>query len=69
MKLEEKDVFWRNGSRKAVEKGSFPRDGKWSKDKVEKAISNSETLSWVDKVCGGSKETSRKHNHKIANSL
>ncbi|BET37302.1 MULTISPECIES: hypothetical protein [Wolbachia] len=44
----------------AVEKGSFPRDGKWSKDKVEKAISNSETLSWVDKVCGGSKETSRK---------
>ncbi|MFP3022284.1 MAG: hypothetical protein ACEY3K_04915, partial [Wolbachia sp.] len=44
----------------AVEKGSFPRSGKWSKDKVEKAISNSETLSWVDKVCGGSKETSRK---------
>ncbi|WP_265024775.1 MULTISPECIES: hypothetical protein [unclassified Wolbachia] len=44
----------------AVEKGSFPRSGKWSKDKVEKTISNSETLSWVDKVCGGSKETSRK---------
>lgn len=44
----------------AVEKGSFPRDGKWSKEKVKKAISNSETLSWVDKVCGGSKETSRK---------
>ncbi|XCO72525.1 MAG: hypothetical protein ABS251_05205 [Wolbachia endosymbiont of Ephestia elutella] len=44
----------------AVERGIFPRSGKWSKDKVEKAISNSETLSWVDKVCGGSKETSRK---------
>lgn len=44
----------------AVEKGSFTRSGKWSKDKVERTISNSETLSWVDKVCGGSKETSRK---------
>ncbi len=41
----------------AVEKGSFPRDGKWSK---EKEISNSETLSWVDRVCEGSKETSRR---------
>ncbi len=47
----------------AVEKGSFPRSGKWSKDKVKeeiKAISNNEALSWVDRVFGGSKETSRK---------
>lgn len=47
----------------AVEKGSFPRSGKWSKEKVKeeiKAISNNEALSWVDRVCGGSKETSRK---------
>lgn len=47
----------------AVEKGNFPRNGKWSKEKVKegiKAISNNEALSWIDRVCGGSKETSRK---------
>ncbi|WP_353274105.1 hypothetical protein [Wolbachia endosymbiont (group A) of Ennomos erosarius] len=47
----------------AVEKGSFPRSGKWSKEKAKeeiRAISNNETLSWVNRIYGGSKETSRK---------
>ncbi|WP_174515768.1 hypothetical protein [Wolbachia endosymbiont of Cardiocondyla obscurior] len=50
--------------KEAVEKGSFVRDGRWSKEKVTeeiKAVSNncsSEALSlWVDRTCGGSKET------------
>nr|WP_310437602.1 hypothetical protein [Wolbachia endosymbiont of Aedes albopictus] len=50
--------------KEAVEKGSFPRDGKWSKEKVTeeiKAVSgSSETLSWVDRTCGGSQEAFRK---------
>ncbi|WP_259349166.1 hypothetical protein [Wolbachia pipientis] len=50
--------------KEAVEKGSFPRDGKWSKEKVTeeiKAVSgSSETLSWVDRTYGGSQEAFRK---------
>ncbi|WP_457923735.1 hypothetical protein [Wolbachia endosymbiont of Muscidifurax uniraptor] len=47
--------------KEAVEKGSFPRDGKWSKEKVTEEIKAvSETLSWVDRTCGGSQEAFRK---------
>ncbi|WP_395463091.1 hypothetical protein [Wolbachia endosymbiont of Cantharis cryptica] len=53
--------------KEAVEKGGFPRDGRWSKEKVTeeiKAVSNncsSETLSWVDRIREDSKTTSIKH--------
>ncbi|WP_264735465.1 hypothetical protein [Wolbachia endosymbiont (group A) of Rhinocyllus conicus] len=46
----------------AVEKGNFTRCGIWSEKYAIKEISNDEVLSpssWVNRVCGGSKETFR----------
>ncbi|WP_353286491.1 hypothetical protein [Wolbachia endosymbiont (group A) of Crataerina pallida] len=44
----------------AVEKGNFTRCGIWSEKYAIKEIGNDEVLSsWVDRVCGGSKETFR----------
>ncbi len=44
----------------AVEKGNFTRCGIWSEKYAIKEISNDEVLSsWVNMVCGGSKETFR----------
>ncbi|BDG76600.1 MULTISPECIES: hypothetical protein [Wolbachia] len=46
--------------KEAVEKGSFTRCGIWSEKYAIKEISNDEVLSsWVNRVCGGSKETFR----------
>ncbi|WCR59744.1 MAG: hypothetical protein PG978_001192 [Wolbachia endosymbiont of Ctenocephalides felis wCfeF] len=44
----------------AVEKGNFTRCGIWNEKYAIKEISNDEVLSsWVNRVCGGSKETFR----------
>ncbi|UJQ21045.1 hypothetical protein L2227_00195 [Wolbachia endosymbiont of Delia radicum] len=48
--------------KEAVEKGNFTRCGIWSEKYAIKEISNDEVLSpssWVNRVCGGSKETFR----------
>ena len=46
--------------KEAVERGSFTRCGIWSEKYAIKEISNDEVLSsWVNRVCGGSKETFR----------
>ncbi|CAQ54383.1 hypothetical protein [Wolbachia endosymbiont of Culex quinquefasciatus] len=46
--------------KEAVERGSFTRCGIWSEKYAIKEISNDEVLSsWVERVCGGSKETFR----------
>ncbi|QJT94755.1 hypothetical protein HGO53_06685 [Wolbachia endosymbiont of Diaphorina citri] len=46
--------------KEAVERGSFTRCGIWSEKHAIKEISNDEVLSsWVNRVCGGSKETFR----------
>lgn len=53
--------------KEAVERGSFTRSGMWSKEQVTEEIkeasknNSSETLSWVNRACGGSKETFRQH--------
>ncbi|MGX9892622.1 hypothetical protein [Wolbachia endosymbiont of Protocalliphora sialia] len=44
----------------AVEKGNFTRCGIWNEKYAIKEINNDEVLSsWVNRVCGGSKETFR----------
>ncbi|WP_264377031.1 MULTISPECIES: hypothetical protein [unclassified Wolbachia] len=46
--------------KEAVERGGFTRCGIWSEKYAIKEISNDEVLSsWVNRVCGGSKETFR----------
>ncbi|WP_264723587.1 hypothetical protein [Wolbachia endosymbiont (group A) of Cheilosia soror] len=46
--------------KEVVERGSFTRCGIWSEKYAIKEISNDEVLSsWVNRVCGGSKETFR----------
>ncbi|WP_349966959.1 hypothetical protein [Wolbachia endosymbiont of Armadillidium arcangelii] len=46
--------------KEAVERGSFTRCGIWNEKYAIKDISNDEVLSpWVNRVCGGSKETFR----------
>ncbi|WP_353284026.1 hypothetical protein [Wolbachia endosymbiont (group A) of Lypha dubia] len=46
--------------KEAVERGNFTRCGIWSEKYAIKEISNDEVLSsWVNRVCGGSKETFR----------
>ncbi|WP_264337375.1 hypothetical protein [Wolbachia endosymbiont (group B) of Dolichovespula media] len=46
--------------KEAVERGSFTRCGIWSEKYAIKEISNDEVLSsWVNRVCGGSRETFR----------
>lgn len=46
--------------KEAVERGSFTRCGIWSEKYAIKEVSNDEVLSsWVNRVCGGSKETFR----------
>ncbi|MBC6686659.1 hypothetical protein H9I48_05575 [Wolbachia pipientis] len=46
--------------KEAVERGNFTRCGIWSEKYAIKEIGNDEVLSsWVDRVCGGSKETFR----------
>ncbi len=48
--------------KEAVEKGNFIRCGIWSEKYAIKEVSNDEVLSpssWVNRVCGGSKETFR----------
>ncbi|WP_264374852.1 hypothetical protein [Wolbachia endosymbiont (group B) of Carcina quercana] len=46
--------------KEVVERGSFTRCGIWSEKYSIKEISNDEVLSsWVNRVCGGSKETFR----------
>lgn len=49
--------------KEAVERGSFTRSGMWSKEQAKEEIRadhSSETLSWVDRTCGGSQEAFRK---------
>ncbi|WP_265021878.1 hypothetical protein [Wolbachia endosymbiont (group A) of Icerya purchasi] len=47
--------------KEVVERGNFTRCGIWSEKYAIKDISNNEVLSsWVNRVCGGSKETFRK---------
>ncbi|QJT94812.1 hypothetical protein HGO53_06890 [Wolbachia endosymbiont of Diaphorina citri] len=46
--------------KEVVERGNFTRCGIWSEKYAIKEISNDEVLSsWVNRVCGGSKETFR----------
>lgn len=46
--------------KEAVERGNFTRCGIWNEKYAIKEISNDEVLSsWVNRVCGGSKETFR----------
>ncbi|MFP3030229.1 MAG: hypothetical protein ACEY3M_03345 [Wolbachia sp.] len=49
--------------KEAVERGSFTRSGMWSKEQAKEEIRadhSSETLSWVNRACGGSQEAFRK---------
>ncbi|WP_353271594.1 hypothetical protein [Wolbachia endosymbiont (group A) of Rhorus exstirpatorius] len=49
--------------KEAVERESFTRSGMWSKEQAKEEIRadhSSETLSWVNRACGGSKEAFRK---------
>ncbi|WP_265015254.1 hypothetical protein [Wolbachia endosymbiont (group B) of Camptogramma bilineatum] len=53
-------LFGRMKVKEAVEKGNFTRCGIWSEKYAIKEVSNDEVLSsWVNRVCGGSKETFR----------